>query len=572
MTNNQELSSHAGVGLAVTSLVLGLVSLMLSLFVIGAVFGIAGLVFGIVHLGKRMPFFKAMAIWGVALSAIGSLAGIGLGVFYGISIYRATSEMREWQARSYEEYIGAPTPDIKLIDIEGKEIALSQLKGKRVVLDFWATWCPPCKKEIPHFIRLVGEGKRDNLVIIGISSEDKNVLKDFVKENGINYPIVSEANLPFPYDQVSSFPTTFFIDRNGIIQSVRVGYQDYETLKANALAENYQGEQKPAPKQPQTNLMDSKIKYTPKLQWTLNIPEAVSICSGNWGNDGKEKILVANRNRNLHIISVEGQIQSSITIPEAFGQIEIGKCKQNGYRLLGYSNWGKKVTVVDTNGMKLWEYPSLFGVNGAHWGDLDGDNNDEMIVGMNGSGGLHAVSCDGTKIWKVSMGNVWNQAVVAGHDLEHILVFATEAGGTIKVYDSNGQKVKTLQPLGKYYAQMTASLIDTNDDTQVIAMGSDGTVVAFDIMGQIAWTTSGLKQSSWRASNFACGDIDRDGRKDWGFLEANGDLVIATPDGTKLASLPGQKGIEGFSICSGLSGGALVTMNKGKISLYSFNK
>ncbi|MGA2915232.1 MAG: redoxin domain-containing protein [Sedimentisphaerales bacterium] len=581
MENNQELnpaeipnsniSSHAGVGLAVASLVLGLVSLMLSLFVIGALFGIAGLVFGIVHLSKRMPFFKAMAVWGVALSAIGSLASIGLGVFYGISIYRTVSEMKNWQAKSYGEYIGAPAPDIKLTDIEGKEIVLSQLKGKRVVLDFWATWCPPCKKEIPHLIRLASEEK-NNLVIIGISSEEKKVLKEFVKENGMNYPAVSESNLPMPFDQISSIPTTFFIDSNGIIQNVLVGYNDYETLKTNALAENYNGEKKPAIKQQRSNLTDSKIKYTPKLQWTLNIPEAVSICSGNWGNDRKEKILVADRNRKLHIISVEGQIQGSITIPDAFGQIEIGKYKQNSYRLLGYSNWGKKVTVVDADGTKLWEYPSTFGINGAHWGDLDGDNSDEMIIGMNGSGGLHAVSCDGTKMWKVSaIGNVWNQAVVAGRDPKHTLVFATEAGGTIKVYDSNGQKVRTLQPLGKYYAQMTASLIDA-DNIQVIAIGSDGTVAAFDTMGQIAWTTNGPKQGSWRESNFACGDIDGDGRKDWGFLEANGDLVIATPDGRKLASLPGQKNIDGFSICSGSSGGTLVTMNKEKISLYSFNK
>ncbi len=91
---------------------------------------------------------------------------------------------------------------------------------------------------------LANEVKSDNLVIIGISSEDKSTIKDFIKKIGINYPIVSADNLPFPFDQVSSFPTTFFIDRNGIIQNVLVGYNDYDTLKANALAENYQGEHK----------------------------------------------------------------------------------------------------------------------------------------------------------------------------------------------------------------------------------------------------------------------------------------------------------------------------------------
>jgi peroxiredoxin len=572
------LGSHAGVGIAVASFVLGLVSLLLSLFVIGVIFGIVGLVLGIVHLSKRMPFFKAMAVWGVVLAATGSMANIGFGVFYGIKIHRVFSAMKEIRSEreiqpQAQEYIGIAAPDINLTDMDGNKIILSQLKGKRVVLDFWATWCPPCKREIPHFIMLANEIKSDNLVIIGISSEDKSTLKKFIKKTGINYPIVSADNLPSPFAQISSIPTTFFIDRNGIIQNVLSGYHDYDTLKANAVAENYQGKLKTAPIQPQTGLKDGEIKYTLKLQWTLNIPGAVAVCAGNWGSDGKEKILVADNNKNLHIIGVEGQIQSSITMPEVFGQIEIGRNKQNGYRLLGYSNWGHHVTVVDTNGIKLWEYEAKMGVDGAHWGDLDGDNNDEMIIGMNGSGGLHAVSSDGMQRWKVSnIGNVWNQAVVTGRDPENTLVFATEAGGTIRVYDSNGQTVRTLRPLGKYYSQMTASLIDANDDIQVVAIGDHETVVVFNPAGQITWTTSGLKQSSWRISNFDCDDMDGDGRKDWAFFEANGDLVIAASDGTKLAFLPAQKGVEGFLICSGLNGGALVTMSKGEISLYSLSK
>ena len=498
-----------------------------------------------------------------------------------LELYQSGKPYREKHARvqelpeqqQFEEYIGTAVSDVTLTDIEGKNIILSKLKGKRVILDFWATWCPPCKLEIPHFIKLANEVKSDNLVIIGISSDDKGALKDFIKKNGINYAVASADNLPSPFDKISSIPTTFFIDRNGIIQSVLSGYQDYDTLKANAVAENYKGEIKTAPIQPQTGLKDSEIKYTMEPQWTLNVPGAVSICAGNWGNDGKEKILVADRDRALHIIGVEGQIQSSITIPEVFGQIEIGKHKRHSCMLLGYSNWGSKVTVVDTNGMTLWEYQARTGVDGAHFGDLDGDNTDELIVGMNGDGGLHAVSCDGKQRWKNSeMGNVWNQAVVSGRDPKNTLVFATEAGGTIRVYDSNGQTVRTLKPLGKYYAQMTASLIDVNDDIQVVAIGDDDTVVAFNPTGQIAWTSSSLKKSSWRTSNFACGDMDGDGRKDWAFLEANGDLVIATSDGTKLAFLPAQKGIEGFSICSGLNGGALVTMSKGKIGSYSLSK
>jgi peroxiredoxin len=571
-------NSHASVGIAVTSFVLGLVSLLLSFFVIGVIFGIVGLVFGIVHLGKRMPLFKAMAVWGIVLSLIGSVANIGFGVFYGIKMHRMYVLMKEIQSEGEmqpqaEEYIGVVSPDIDLTDMDGNEITLSKLKGKRVILYFWATWCPPCKKEIPHFIKLADEVKTDKLVIIGISSEDKSTLQKFIKKIGINYPIASADNLPSPFFGISSIPTTFFIDSNGIIQNVLVGYHDYDTLKANATAENYKGEPKTAPAQPKSGLKDSEIKYTLKPQWTLNIPDAVAICAGNWGADGKEKILVAGRNGILHTINKEGVIENDIKIPDTFSQIEIGKSKQHGCMLLGYSNWGQKVTVVDMNGRQLWVYPTRYGVNGAHWGDLDGDNNDEMIIGMNGFGGLHAVSCDGKLIWKVSdIGNVWNQAVVIGRDPQNTLVFATEAGGTIHVYDSNGQKLRILHPYGKYYTQMTASLIDANDDIQIVAIGSDGTIAAFNPVGKIAWTTNSPKQRSWRTTNFACGDIEGDGRKDWAFFEANGDLAVAAADGTKLASLPAKKNIEGFLICSGLSGGELITMSKGTISSYSLSK
>lgn len=244
-------NSHAGVGLAVASFILGLVSLPLSLFLIGLIFGIVGFVFGIVHLGKKLPLFKAMAIWGVILSLLGIMAALGFGMFYGIKIHQVIISMREMQSsqelgQSAEEYIGTPAPDINLIDMNGNEIILSKLRGKRIVLDFWATWCPPCKKEIPHFIKLAGQVTSENLVIIGISSEKKSVLENFIKKSGINYPIASANDLPAPFTGILSIPTTFFIDRNGIIQNVLVGYHDYDTLKANALAENYQGEPKTA--------------------------------------------------------------------------------------------------------------------------------------------------------------------------------------------------------------------------------------------------------------------------------------------------------------------------------------
>jgi len=108
-----------------------------------------------------------------------------------------------------------------------------------VILDFWATWCPPCVKEIPHFVELRKTTSPDELVILGISDESPEILRAFVPKHNINYPIFSASDLPEPFPLVTSFPTTFFIDRNGVIQQVLEGYHDFDILKTNAIGPDY---------------------------------------------------------------------------------------------------------------------------------------------------------------------------------------------------------------------------------------------------------------------------------------------------------------------------------------------
>ena len=118
------------------------------------------------------------------------------------------------------------------------------------MLDFWATWCGPCVKEIPHFITLRDLFPPDELVIVGISQEGEAILRPFVAKKGMNYPVASGKDLPLPYSGIVSIPTTFFIDRNGVIQDAVVGYHDLTALRKYALGEDYAGEPKspPAPK------------------------------------------------------------------------------------------------------------------------------------------------------------------------------------------------------------------------------------------------------------------------------------------------------------------------------------
>lgn len=109
--------------------------------------------------------------------------------------------------------------DFTLGDLNGKEISLSSLKGKNVMLNFFATWCPPCKAEMPDMEKLYQETKNSDLIIIAVNlGEDQATVKDFMKKNGYNFEVVLDlkGTVADKYG-VSAIPTTYFLDKEGNI-------------------------------------------------------------------------------------------------------------------------------------------------------------------------------------------------------------------------------------------------------------------------------------------------------------------------------------------------------------------
>ncbi len=134
-------------------------------------------------------------------------------------------------------------------------VNLSDYKGKVVILDFWATWCPPCRKGIPDLIEIKKELKDKGVEVIGISMDSftrggatKNDVIPFIKDYGINYPIlIGDPNVTQQYGGINSIPTSFVIDKEGYIVSYYQGLIEKEQYLSDinkVLAADYKSDKK----------------------------------------------------------------------------------------------------------------------------------------------------------------------------------------------------------------------------------------------------------------------------------------------------------------------------------------
>lgn len=128
----------------------------------------------------------------------------------------------------HEDLSGTPSPDFTLMDVTGQQRNVSEWKGKVLVINFWATWCPPCLEEIPHFIKLQDKYGHQGLQFVGIALEGVDEVIGFANEQGINYPLLvgeqEVIKLAGKFgNRIGGLPYTVIIDREGHISFIKQG-------------------------------------------------------------------------------------------------------------------------------------------------------------------------------------------------------------------------------------------------------------------------------------------------------------------------------------------------------------
>lgn len=160
-------------------------------------------------------------------------AALGVGALVAVVAYAGVIGVGQIDLGSGSTRVGDPVQDFSLRDLEGREVGFADIRGQAVVLNFWATWCPPCRREMPALDAVYEAYRGDGVVIVGVDvGERPAVVQRYIAETPVHYPIWVDAPAGESADRTAELhrrfggvglPTTVFISRDGVVRKIRVG-------------------------------------------------------------------------------------------------------------------------------------------------------------------------------------------------------------------------------------------------------------------------------------------------------------------------------------------------------------
>lgn len=177
----------------------------------------------------NLPVYSRAVIVLLAIALLGLLAVPGC-----YSSFQPIKDSQQEAKLPPSAKIGYLAPDFTLVDLEGNQVKLSDLRGKTVFLNFWATWCPPCRAEMPEIEAVNQEYKDRDVVIIGIDLfEPEDEVRQFVQGGGYSWTFVIDTTGEVASNyKVTAIPASFFLDREGVVRAVNIGAMTKRVIEA----------------------------------------------------------------------------------------------------------------------------------------------------------------------------------------------------------------------------------------------------------------------------------------------------------------------------------------------------
>ncbi|MCP4397204.1 MAG: hypothetical protein GY801_07885 [bacterium] len=275
--------------------------------------------------------------------------------------------------------------------------------------------------------------------------------------------------------------------------------------------------------------------------------------------------------KQLYSLDSKGVVTKVLSVPHSFISLEIGHHSMRGSLLLGKTQW--TICVMDHSGNILWQTRRYIGINEVHWGDINGDGNDEIVLGMNVWGGLSALTDSGKFLWKIKMNNVWSHAVIPSKQMDQMQIIAIDASGAMKIYNHERHLVRSIKQDSLYLFSLKVGI--TCNVCQIAAIGYHFSkkpyIFAFAPSGKLLWRSPVyspelLPDERW----MAYGDINGDGVGEWVFLQSPDTLAVVSTQGERIATFV-AKNIQDFMIARDSSErDVLIVLQSGTIAAYQF--